>query len=76
MSTSMPSLDENVFLLEKSKELAVALMPVIMYVSFLMILGMFGNSTVLYYYGRKTKTTPTNCFIVALAAFDLLNCVL
>ena len=49
-------------------------MPVVVYVSVLMTLGLFGNILVCVYYGCKTRTSTGSFFIVSLAVFDLIVC--
>ena len=39
-----------------------------------MLLGLFGNSMVCFFYGCKSKSTPATCFILSLALFDMLAC--
>ena len=51
-------------------------MPAIAYVSVLMIFGSFGNIVVCVYYGCKSKRSTKSFFIVALAAFDLVVCLI
>ncbi|KAL3881148.1 hypothetical protein ACJMK2_027606 [Sinanodonta woodiana] len=59
---------------KRSSQLTIVFIPVIIFVSVLIILGLFGNSMVLYFYGLKTKKTSNICFILVLAVFDLLTC--
>ncbi|KAL3887990.1 hypothetical protein ACJMK2_000375 [Sinanodonta woodiana] len=63
-------------LLKLNDEKAVHLVPAMVFVGVLMVIGLIGNIFVCYYYGWKTKTTPTSCFILGLAIFGLLNCIL
>ena len=51
------------------------MIPVIVYVSVLMLLGTFGNILVLVYYGCVARRNTNSFFIVALAVFDLSICV-
>ena len=63
------------WLLEQlNDEKAVALIPAMVVMGFLMFLGLFGNSLVCFFYGCKSKTTPATSFILSLAIFDLLAC--
>ena len=65
------------WLLEKlNDEKAVTLIPAMAVLAFLMVLGLFGNSMVCFFYGFKSKTTPATCFILALAIFDVLACTI
>lgn len=50
--------------------------PAILYVTVLMILGSFGNTLVCIYYGCKSKRSTKSFFIVTLAAFDLVVCLI
>ncbi|XP_071092596.1 orexin receptor type 2-like [Haliotis cracherodii] len=55
---------------------ALQALPAMLYLAILMLVGCVGNSVVCYVYTTKFKrTTSTTYFIVALAVFDLLNCV-
>ena len=61
-------------LTELNDERVELMIPVIVYVSVLMLVGTFGNILVLVYYGCKSKTSTNSFFIVALAVFDLSMC--
>ena len=50
------------------------LIPAIIFIGTLMFLGIFGNSLVIYFYGRKVKPTPSYTFIVTLAVIDFIMC--
>ncbi|XP_021344393.1 alpha-2B adrenergic receptor-like [Mizuhopecten yessoensis] len=52
------------------------LLPVIIVIGVLMVLGLCGNPLVIYFYGCRMKTTASYMFIVTLAIFDLLSCVI
>ncbi|KAL3887981.1 hypothetical protein ACJMK2_000366 [Sinanodonta woodiana] len=71
MNNSSTSLLQKV-----NDEKAVHLIPAMVLVGVLMVIGLIGNIFVCYYYGWKTKTTPTSCFILCLAVFGLLNCII
>ena len=66
----------NRTLQELNDEKAKLLIPVIVYISILMITGFIGNSMVCVYYGCKTRRTSTTLFISLLAIFDLTACVI
>ena len=66
--------EENL-LVEKNDENAVLLLPVISFVSVLIVIGGTGNSIVFYVY-RKSKPTTKRVFISVLALFDLMNCMI
>lgn len=55
-------------------EMAITLLPAIILVVIYMLLGMFGNPLVAYYYGCRAKATSSYHFIVALSVFDLITC--
>lgn len=55
---------------------AVLLLPAIVYVAVLMIVGFIGNILVCIFYGCKTKPNPNSFFIIILATFDLISCVI
>lgn len=52
------------------------LVPSIIYTCILFIIGVPGNALVTYVYFFKLKRKPFSVFIVALAAFDLINCLI
>ena len=55
---------------------AKALIPTVIYIGTLMVVGLSGNPLVIYFYWRKEKTTPSHIFIVTLAIFDILACLI
>ena len=55
---------------------AVLLIPAIVYVAVLMIVGFIGNILVCIFYGCKMKPNPNSFFIIILATFDLISCVI
>ncbi|KAL3888002.1 hypothetical protein ACJMK2_000386 [Sinanodonta woodiana] len=57
-------------------EISIMLIPVFVYMGVMMLTGFVGNALVCYFYGYKTKTNPTTCFIVVLAVFDLMSCII
>ncbi|KAL4217611.1 hypothetical protein ACF0H5_022353 [Mactra antiquata] len=61
---------------EMNDEKARVLIPAMIYCGLLMLIGTVGNGLVVYFYGFKSKTTSATCFILALAVFDLIACVL
>jgi hypothetical protein len=60
----------------KNDENALLLLPVICFVSLLIIVGGIGNSVVFYVYKTKSKSTTKRVFISVLAIFDLMNCLI
>ncbi|XP_069117276.1 cholecystokinin receptor type A-like [Argopecten irradians] len=71
--------DIDAYIIERNNQNALLLLPVIIVVGVLMLLGFVGNSLVCYVYNsptiKKRKTTK-RVFILTLAIFDILNCVL
>ncbi|KAK3611521.1 hypothetical protein CHS0354_016456 [Potamilus streckersoni] len=57
-------------------EMFILLIPAFIYMGVLMFTGFVGNTVVCYFYGYKTKCSPTTCFIVVLAVFDLMSCTI
>ncbi|XP_071111615.1 orexin receptor type 2-like [Haliotis cracherodii] len=52
------------------------MIPAVVYLSILMLLGIFGNILVLIVYLKKFKPSPTRVFVVCLAVFDLMTCII
>ncbi|XP_060063023.1 cholecystokinin receptor type A-like [Ylistrum balloti] len=71
--------DISAFIIERNNQNAMLLLPVMIVVGVLILLGFTGNSLVCYVYNsptiKKRKTTK-RVFILTLAIFDILNCVL
>ncbi|XP_063406310.1 cholecystokinin receptor type A-like [Mytilus trossulus] len=55
---------------------AEALTPITVYLILLMITGVVGNTIVLYIYKFRFKRSTSRIFILSLAAFDLITCIL
>ncbi|XP_076084507.1 uncharacterized protein LOC143055262 [Mytilus galloprovincialis] len=55
-------------------EMGAVLLPAILIVGVYMIVGIFGNPLVIYYYGCFVKPFPSYNFIVTMAVFDLIVC--
>ena len=73
----MVNITRNDELLTALNDQTVVLMiPVIIYVSVLMLLGSVGNVLVCVYYGCKSRSSTNSFFIVALAVFDLMVCMI
>lgn len=68
--------DIDAILKELNNEKARVLIPAMVYLGLLMLLGTIGNVMVVFFYGFKSKTTSATCFIMALAIFDLMACVM
>lgn len=73
----MANLTRNDELLTEWNDQKILLfIPAIVYVSLLMIFGSFGNILVCIYYGCKSRRSTKSFFIVALAAFDSVVCLI
>lgn len=68
--------DTERLLKELNDEMATSMIPVLIYLSILMIAGVAGNCMVVFYYGCKTRRTSNAVFICTVAIFDLLSCCL
>lgn len=58
-----------------NSERAMYMIPAMIWVFLLMIVGVIGNSLVVYVYRRRFKKTSSNYFILTMAIFDLIACV-
>ncbi|XP_052096897.1 cholecystokinin receptor type A-like [Mytilus californianus] len=65
---------EEILLAENRYE-AKALTPVTVYLVMLMIIGILGNTMVLYVYKFRFRRSTSRVFILSLAAFDLITCL-
>ena len=63
-------------LLSLNDKTAKAMIPTVVYIGTLMVVGLSGNPLVIYFYSRKVKVTPSHIFIVTLAIFDILTCLI
>lgn len=61
--------------LEVEEDMAVILLPVVVYVSVLMVLGIVGNLIVCYIYFFRWKQKTVKFFIGSLAAYDLITSI-
>ncbi|GFO07471.1 alpha-2 adrenergic receptor [Plakobranchus ocellatus] len=57
-------------------ERMLAHIPAMVLVSLLMLIGVVGNTLVVYVYRRRFKKTSSNYFILTMAVFDLLACLI
>ena len=55
-------------------EMVQLLTPAVVYISLVMVLGLFGNAFVCFYYTFKEKKSTNTFFIVVLSVYDLLAC--
>jgi len=74
-STSITPAENDIIVQRLSGEMTRTLIPVTVYMSLLIILGVVGNSFVCYFYIFKSKRSTNSMFIVALAVYDLLVCL-
>lgn len=66
--------DIELLLRERNDQMAVSMIPAIIYLVVLLVIGVLGNLLVLYFYGRKVKKTSCSVFICVLAVYDLCAC--
>ncbi|KAL8587104.1 hypothetical protein ACOMHN_026072 [Nucella lapillus] len=59
-----------------NRERAVYFLPAIVWVILLMVVGVVGNVLVIYVYRRRFKRTSSNYFILTMAIFDLVACLI
>ncbi|KAK7101649.1 hypothetical protein V1264_019997 [Littorina saxatilis] len=57
-------------------ERAIYFLPAVIWVVILMIVGVIGNVLVIYVYRRRFKRTSSNYFILTMAIFDLVACLI
>jgi len=55
-------------------EIVRVLMPVVIYISLVMAVGLIGNALVCYYYTFKESMSPNTFFIILLSVNDLITC--
>ncbi|XP_071098317.1 alpha-2Db adrenergic receptor-like [Haliotis cracherodii] len=75
MSNDSVNLDLDLQLHLNNNKYAQQVVPAILFLAILMLVGCIGNSLVFYVYLLKMKRSTTRLYILSLAAFDLLNCV-
>lgn len=68
--------DPDTLLRELNDRTALRFLPVIIYMSLLMLVGIFGNLMVLIVYLRKRLKCSSDYFILNLAFLDLLTCLI
>lgn len=62
--------------LESLSERRVALsIPVLSFIGLLVIVGVIGNTLVIFTYIKRVEKSSTNLFIFCLAVFDIINCI-
>jgi hypothetical protein len=70
------SVDYDALLQMENSFEAKVLTPVTVYLIIMMVIGVFGNLLVLYVYKFRFKRSTSRVFILSLAAFDLMTCLL
>ena len=71
------STDDNAeLIIEINNKKAKLLIPAIVYIVVLMVSGLVGNLMVCFFYGIKTKMTTNGYFIITLAVYDLIVCII
>ena len=70
------SVDYDALLQIENSFEAKVLTPVTVYLIIMMVIGVFGNLLVLYVYKFRFKRSTSRVFILSLAAFDLMTCLL
>ncbi|XP_046375952.2 cholecystokinin receptor-like [Haliotis rufescens] len=68
--------EKNRYLSHLDDSMFPLMIPAVVYLAILMVLGFFGNILVLIVYLKKFKPSPTRVFVVCLAVFDLMTCVI
>ncbi|XP_067667438.1 orexin receptor type 2-like [Haliotis asinina] len=76
MNSSHLQHDRDLYLRHLDNEYTLKAWPVILFLSILMLAGFAGNSLVCYVYLSKFKQSALRCYILALATFDLVICVI
>ncbi|KAL3853624.1 hypothetical protein ACJMK2_017155 [Sinanodonta woodiana] len=61
---------------ELSERKAILYIPILLFLLILMVIGTIGNIFVIYVYIKKFKRVTARYFILSLAIFDLLTCVI
>ena len=68
--------EDNTYLEALNDKNVILMIPVIVYIAVLTVLGSVGNILVCVYFGCKTSSSTNSIFIVSLAVFDLMVCML
>lgn len=76
LTSSLSSSEMDEILQRKNDEKASLYIPVIIYMIILTIVGTFGNILVCCVYCTKPTKTSSHFFILALAVFDILTCLI
>lgn len=76
LTTTLSPSQIDEILRQKNDEKATLYIPVIVYMIILTIVGTFGNVLVCCVYCTKPTKTSSQFFIIALAVFDILTCLI
>ncbi|XP_076448290.1 D(2) dopamine receptor A-like [Babylonia areolata] len=79
MTMMMTTMDEEEAWAELERlngERAMYFLPAIVWLVLLMVVGVVGNALVIYVYRRRFKRTSSNYFILTMAIFDLVACLI
>ncbi len=66
----------NVTLQEVNDDMAILLVPAMLYLAIMMLTGFLGNVLVVYVFPAKLSSGTQNILITTLAVFDLLTCII
>ncbi|KAH9492013.1 hypothetical protein Btru_029656 [Bulinus truncatus] len=72
MTSTATPFTNHTYLMELQDKSTVIMVPSMAYLATLCVIGLIGNSLVLFIYTRKFKKTPTRTFILAIAGLDLI----
>ncbi|GFO46212.1 LOW QUALITY PROTEIN: orexin receptor type 2 [Plakobranchus ocellatus] len=61
------------YLQRLQEQTTLAMLPAILFILLMALVGLIGNSLVLYVYSRKFRPNATRIFICVIAVFDLVN---
>ncbi|XP_052244973.1 neuromedin-U receptor 1-like [Dreissena polymorpha] len=75
-TSTLPHSKRAALLDQYNQEQAIRYLPVFVFLIIILFIGTNGNSLVLFVYCKMFRKTSSNYFIVAMAIFDLLACVL
>lgn len=75
-NTSNESDANDVILRELTVEMLQVSIPVLCFISLMMLIGTMGNTLVILTYFKRVDKSSTNLFIFCLAVFDIINCAL
>lgn len=75
-STTLGPEDMSAYLKHYNHVQALRYFPVFVFLTIIMIVGTLGNLLVIFVYCKRFRKTSSNYFIVAMAMFDLLACII